>query len=104
MLSSRRERAPMTRGKFWGPKRGRSGCITAAVLGIPNAPRGDNIKSGCWATIVLVGQTWARWVHHPCNVKGSNSSSQGEHPKWLVNPFGPVGPKARRVDNLIISC
>ena len=69
------------------PTCGQSGYITPAVLGVPNAQRGDNNEKwllgphvGKVATSPLLAtgylaHMWAKWLHHPCRLGGPQRST-----------------------------
>ena len=82
---------------------GQSGCMTAAVLGVPNAERVDNNHKrlcgphagkeatspmppwgsatlSAWTTITngYVVHMWAKWLHHECRLGGPQQSTRGQ--------------------------
>ena len=97
--STRREQREMA---TW-PTCGQRGYITPAVLGVPNAQRGDNNEK--WLLGPYVGKVatsplpswgspthnagttmrngylahmWAKWLHHPCRLGGPQRSTRGQ--------------------------
>ena len=84
------------------PECGQSGYITPAVLGVINAQRGEEIRDG------FVAHMWAKWLHHPCRVRGPQHSAQGQEleiAQWptcgqtgYIPPCYLGGPHAQRQD------
>ena len=65
--SAREQKSEMAKG----PTCGRSGYMTPAVLGVPNAQRGV-IRNG------YVAHMWAKWLHHPGRLGVPQHSAQGQ--------------------------
>ena len=93
------------------PTCGKRGYITPAVLGVPNAQRGDNNEKcllgphggkvatsplPSWGSQTLNAGTtmrngylahmWAKWLHHPCRLGVPNVERGDNDAKWLPGP------------------
>ena len=79
----------------WGPKRGRNCDVIPAFSGVPNAKRGDNIRSGCLTFAFSRGQHWAEWLRNTYVLGGPRK--KGQYQKWLPHPCLLGGPKVGRI-------
>ena len=52
-----------------GPKSGQSGYIIPYVSEVPNAQRGDKIRSCYLAPADSGAQKWVKWLHQPCHLR-----------------------------------
>ena len=59
-----------------GPKRGWACYATPAFSRVPNAKRGDKIRSGCLALAFSGAQKRAKWRHNPCILGGPQQEGQ----------------------------
>ena len=76
---------------------GQSGCITAAISGVPNTPHGHKKRNG------YLVHMWAKWLHHSYHLGGPQLSAWGGKTrngylahmwaKWLHHPCFVGGPK-----------
>ena len=78
---------------FREPKRGQNCYVTPAFSGIPNAKRGDKIRSG-YLTLAFCGaQKRAELLRNPCILGDPKRQARGENQKWLPHPCLLWGPK-----------
>ena len=76
-----------------GPKRGRNCYVTPAFSGIPNAKRGEKIRSG-YLTLAFSGaQKRAEVLHNLCILGGPQRQARGENQNWLPHFRLLGGPK-----------
>ena len=78
-----------------GPKRGRNYCVTPAFSAVPNAKRGEKIKSGCLIPPLSGAQKRAEMLHNPCILGGPQQ--RRENQTWLPHPCLLGGPKEGRI-------
>ena len=71
-----------------GPKRARKCYVIPAFSGVPNAKRGEKIRSGCLTPAVLGAQKRAEVLRNPCIIGGPQHQAQGENQKWLPSGGG----------------
>ena len=76
-----------------GPKRGRNCYVTPAFTGIPNAQRGEIIRSGYLTHAFSKAQKRAELVRNPCIHGNPQRQARGENQKWLPQPCLLWGPK-----------
>ena len=80
----------------WRPKRGRDCGVTLAFSGVPNAKRGEKIRSGYLTPAFLGAQKGAGLLRNPCILGGPQRQARGENQKWLPRPCLPPPPKRGR--------
>ena len=80
-----------------GPKRGRNCYITPAFTGVPNAKRGEKIRSGHLTPAFSRAQKRAELLRGPCILGGPKRQAQGENQKWLPHPCLLEGAKERGI-------
>ena len=76
-----------------GPKRGRNCYVTPAFTGIPNAKRGDKIRSGYLTFAFSGAQKRAEVLRNPCILGDPQRQVRGQNQKWLPHPCIRGGPK-----------
>ena len=76
-----------------GPKTGRKCYVIPAFSGVPNAKRGEKIRSGCLTPTFSRAQSGAEVLRNPCILGGPQHQAQGENQKWLPHPYLLGGPK-----------
>ena len=69
-----------------GRKRGRKCYVTTPFSGLPNAKRGEKIRSAYLTHAWFVTQKRAEVLHNPCILRGTNCQARGENQKWLPHP------------------
>ena len=62
------------------PTCGQNGYITRAIFRVPNTQHGDKIRNG------YVAQMWAKWLHHPCGVRGRQRLVRGQKSEMAMWP------------------
>ena len=60
--------------------------ITLAFSEVPNAKRGDKIRSGYFTLAFSGAQKRAEMLHHPYSLGGLQCQARGENQKWLPHP------------------
>ena len=76
-----------------GPKRRRNCYVTPAFSGIPNAKRGEKIRSD-YLTLAFPGtQKRAELLRNPCILGDPQRQARGQNQKWLPHPCLLRGPK-----------
>ena len=76
-----------------GPKKGRNCYATPAFSGIPNAKRGDKIRSGYLTPAFSRAQKRAELLHEPCILGDPQCQAPSENQKWLPHLCLLGGPK-----------
>ena len=76
-----------------GPKKGRKCYVIPAFSGVPNAKRGEKIRSGCLTPAFSGAQNRAEVLRNPCILRGPQRQERGENQKWLPHPYLLGGPK-----------
>ena len=67
------------------PTCGQSGYITPAILGVPNAVLGSaTLSAGTKPGNGYVAHMWAKWLHHPCRLRGLQRSARGQESEIFV--------------------
>ena len=66
-----------------GPKKRRNCYITPAFSGIPNAKRGDKIRSGYLIPAFSGAEKRAELLRNPCILGDPQRQPRGEKQKWL---------------------
>ena len=79
-----------------GPKTGRKCYVIPAFSGVPNAKRGEKIRSGCLTPTFSRAQSGAEVLRNPCILRGPQHQERGENQKWLPHPYLLGGPKTGR--------
>ena len=64
-----------------------------ALSGIPNAKRGEKMRSGYLTRAFAGAQKRAELLHNPCILEDSQRQARGENEKWLPHPCIRGGPK-----------
>ena len=82
---------------FRGPKRGQNCYVTPTFSGIPNAKRGDKIRSGYLTPAFSGAQKRAELLRNPCVLGDPQRQPRGENQKWLPHPCLLGGPKKGRI-------
>ena len=73
-----------------GAKRGRNCYVTPAFSGVPNAKRGDKIRSGYLTNTFSRAQKRADLLRNPCILGGPRCQTRGDNQNSLPHPlFGP---------------
>ena len=76
-----------------GPKSRRNCYVAPAFSGIPNAKRGDKIRSGYLTPAFSGAQKRAELVRNPCILGDPQPQARGENQKWLPDPCILKRPK-----------
>ena len=76
-----------------GPKRGRNCYLTPTFSAVPNAKRGEKIKSGCLTLAFSGAQKRVEVLRNPCILGGPQRQARGENQKWLPHSCLLGGPK-----------
>ena len=79
-----------------GPKRGQNCYVSPAFLGVPNAKRGDKIRSEYLTPAFSGAEKRAEVLRDPCMLGDPQRQAQGENQKWLPHPCLLRGPKESR--------
>ena len=69
-----------------GPKRGPNCYLTPAFSGIPNAKRGEKIRSGYLTPAFAGAQKRAELLRNPCILGDPQRQARGQNQKWLPHP------------------
>ena len=85
-----------------GPKRRRDCYETPAFLGVPNARRGQNIRSGCFTRAFSGAQKRKEWRRELCIFKAPQH--EGRKPEVASSPLPSRGPKRGRKGYLTATC
>ena len=64
-----------------GPKRGRNCYVSPALSGVPNAKRGEKIRSGCLTPAFSGAQKRAELLRNPCILRGSQRQAASRSTK-----------------------
>ena len=54
---------------------------------VPNAQHGDKMTNGYFEPVIMGVVVWAKWLYHPCPLKGPQSLVQGQNQTWLVETY-----------------
>ena len=76
-----------------GPKRGRKCYVTPAFSAVPNAKRGEKIKSGGLTLAFSGAQKRVEVLRNPCILGGPQRQARGENQKWRPHTCLLRGPK-----------
>ena len=76
-----------------GPKRGRNCYVTSTFSGIPNAKRGEKIRSGYLTPAFSGAQKRAEVLRNPCILGDPQRQARGQNQKWLPHLCIRGGPK-----------
>ena len=76
-----------------GPKKGRNCNATSEFSGIPNAKRGEKIRSAYLTPAFSRDEKSAEIICDPCNLGSPQRQARGENQKWLPHPCLLGGPK-----------
>ena len=76
-----------------GPKRGHNCYIIPAFSRIPNAKRGEKMRSGYLTPAFSGAQKRAELLRNPCILGYPQPQARGENQKWLPHPCILKGPK-----------
>ena len=79
------------------PKRGRNCYVTPAFQGVPNAKRGDKIRSGNLTRAFSGAQKRAELLRNPCIPEGPQCQAREENQKWL--PHADLLGETKREQN-----
>ena len=79
-----------------GPKRGRNCYVTPAFSGIPNAKRGQRIRSGDLTLAFSGAQKKAELLRNPCILGDPQRQARGQKSEVATSPLPSRGPKRGR--------